>query len=272
MTDLGIIIFTDDKFDIEAKFCFLLRCVNSIRRQKQNNVKIVFLSKTEIDEQYRNQFPDDLQVKVVKTSAAGMNECIRELDCSHFLFVRYDTIFSQNSLAQITSLEKDEGLIFNYSYKTSRNEFELAPFYNNVNFVSQFERLPFALNIVFSKSVLLKNNIRFSDFKYSDQYLFILNYYTSSKNIKCSNDVLLCLDRTLNIEFKFSNSFFYKNYKNIFKVAKRLRKAREIDIIGYLMRDLAVPLLKRRYSEKSMARRMFNLFVAKYLMRILFGF
>lgn len=264
--DLGVIVYTEKQFE-KRKIPFIQRCLNSIYRQKVDNVKIKLLVMD--DNEIVNEIKNSIDADIIrfKEPAKAINKCIKELDCSHFIIVRYDTIFAPNSINEISACKNDEGILLNFTSKKDKLFFE--PFFKVCDVNSQLEKAPFVWNVVFSKEVVIKNKLSFENFSLYNQYLFLINYICCGNLIESEN-INLCLDRTIHTK-RLSNKFIKQNFKLICQTAKFIQKSRNSYAAAAFVRDICVPLTKMRYNAKGIRNRFKYSFMCIKFMRIIIG-
>lgn len=252
---LGIIIYADQNFD-KTKIPFLTRCINSVKRNcsEKNFEAHIMVGDKKLKKEIKKTIEE--KISVYSDPAKKANEIISSMDCTHFIIVRYDTIFSPDFFSKVKKCKADEAMLLNYTCKVNNEStiIEYAPMFRECGLKEQLEKAPFIWNIVFSKSIVEKKKLHFSSLNNSNQYLYLINYLCYGK-LKICKDVVLCFDRKV-IKTNFSVPVIVKNVNLICKIAKKQKKKHNADVLIALIQDCVVPLVNAKYKQKNFAKKM----------------
>lgn len=266
--ELGIIIHTGEGFDYKNNIPHLISCVKSIRNQKYCDANIIVMCENDAEKMKTVKEKANVDVFPYDDVAKGLNDCIKQLECTHFIISRYDTIYSMNSYEIIRStIENRCGMIFNFTSKSKDNK-DFHKRLSKIDFDSQLSKFPCVWNILFDKETVINNGIKFKDFTYKDQYLFLLRFFASAEKIFMCDDVLVCLDRTLSIDFKLGYDFYKNNKEMLLGLVKELKRKELGTLLCCYIRDIALPTVRLGYEEKDERKRSFYHSMGKKFMKI----
>ena len=266
--ELGIIIYTGEGFNYQRNIPHLNNCIKSIRSQKYCDANIIVMCENDRDTIAAVKEQADVEVFPYEDAAQGLNDCIKQLQCTHFIISRYDTIYSMNSYEIIRStVENRCGMIFNFTSKSKTNR-DFHKRLSEVNFDAQLSKFPCVWNVLFEKDIIVNNGIKFSDFTYKDQYLFLIRFFALAEKVFMCNDVVVCLDRTLSINFKVSYDFYKNNKDMLLGLIKELKKKELGTLLACYIRDIALPTIRLGYEEKDERKRSFYHSMGKKFMKV----
>ncbi len=262
--NLSVIVYTGNGFDTDTKLPILQSCINSIKRQKSDNVEILVIC--EDGDKAVIERETGVGAIVYEKPEECLNSVISKLSSDKFIIARYDTLFSTNSISALSACGKGEGMLFNVTLK-KKGTSDFYPLFSSVSIKNEMSIAPSVWNVVFDTQTVKNNKLSFTDFSYRDQYLYLMNFFMCAEKIVCSDAVLLCLDRTLKPTIRPSGKYYMNNRKAIFSLVRKLKKSRNGALLSCFVRDFGVPLVELSYKEKSRRRRWYYRLYCNRFMR-----
>lgn len=266
----GIIVYTGENFNYEEKGMFLLRCLKSIERQRQQAQTVVLCSGNDVLTQQAMQ-AHRVKTHLFENPADGLNECIKDLEASHFVIARYDSIFAPESVSTFSRSDIGCSMVFNVSARTAKGSTEFAPIYAVTDKASQLETSLNVWNMTFDRQTVMNNKILFKDFKYADQYLYIARYMSLCDKLEYENSVQMCLDRSMVITLKMKTPFYRKRNAEILETARLIRKKEDTALLMNFVREMELPMINLSILSKKKREVKYLRKLDKRLMKVILG-
>lgn len=155
---------------------YLVRCLNSIKRQSYKGIEILLITNEEIDE-----IEAAYGVKAVKVESeekyAGISEAVKTAAGEYIYFCTTTSVLAPNVLETLVSVEENEFPSATYCLETASKTFIVCPKPMNTIFGKLFE-----------KELLEKNNVQLDENVVLAEYFFNMDYCKGDKELIFEED------------------------------------------------------------------------------------
>lgn len=235
----------------------VIRSINSIRRQNQNNCNIIaYTNKKALTKNIKEMYPD---IKVIRAKnnvdfCEKFNKNLEKIKTDYCVIINGDEVVSPNASEALTSYD-DDAVIFNISKKKGLINF--SPVYNQETLedtASYLKGNQSVWAIAFKPKLLIKNKIELLGFSYEDQSLFVLSCISHAKSVAFHNNVIAYKESFKKPE-TISFEFFDEHKDIVLDSLEQFIKFDKSAERKQVIQNYILPCLEDYYNDKSFISR-----------------